>query len=433
MLGRIVTRRRLLLSAAAGLPIVAGVGALTSRQRRLRLGLIGCGARGRQLASTIRWTRALPVYGEVTAVCDVDSERAAELQAAYCSSADVYGDHRKLLERDDLDAVVIATPDHWHAAQALDALHAGKAVYCEKPLTLTVEEGQHLVRAAEAAGLPFQVGTMQRSDHRFQTACELVRNGRLGTIHHVQVWLPTGSLPPTSFGGPFENESPPAHLDWDRWLGQAPAVEFCKQRFDPFRWWFEYGGGFMTDWGSHHLDIVHWALGLERSGPTTIDARGTLPRVENGYNTPREFTVDFTYPGDVTVHAELSAKINGIRFTGEHGALFVDRHRIAGAAYEELASRPLPDDAARFGRRNVWGTPTFRHLDDFFQSIDAGTTPLSDVVSQHRTAAACHLANISLRLGRKLAWDAARETIVDDPAAAAMLTRRRRSGYELVG
>jgi predicted dehydrogenase len=422
----------LLLSAAAGIPALAAAATYARRQRRLRLGLVGCGARGRQLASAIRWTRVLPVYGEVTAVCDVDAERAAELQAASCPSADVYGDHRKLLERDDLDAVVIATPDHWHAAQSIDALQAGKAVYCEKPLTLTVAEGQHLVRAAEVAGLPFQVGTIQRSDRRFQTACELVRNGRLGAIHHVDVRLPTGSLPPTSFGGPFENESPPPHLDWDRWLGQAPAVEFCKQRFDPFRWWFEYGGGFLTDWGAHHFDIVHWALGFERSGPTTVDARGTLPAIENGYNTPRDFTVDFTYPGNVTMHVELSAKINGVRFIGERGTLFVDRHRIEGSAYDELAAQPLPADAVRFGRRNVWGTPTFRHLDDFFQSVDTGTTPLSDVVSQHRTATACHLANISLRIGRKIAWDAGRETIVDDPAAASLLARRRRAGYELV-
>lgn len=432
MLGRLITRRRLLQASGLGLATLAGGGIYTSRQRCVRLGLIGCGARGRQLASIVGWTRGRPLYGEIRAVCDVDATRAATLRDSLLADADVYGDYHRLLERDDLDAVVIATPDHWHTPMSLAALAAGKHVYCEKPLTLTIDEGKRLVAAAKASDRVFQVGTQQRSDRRFQTACELVRNGRLGHVRRVVVSLPTGSLPPGSFGGPFENETPPAQLDWDRWLGQAPYAEFCKQRFDPFRWWFEYSGGFMTDWGAHHLDIVQWALGHEHSGPTVIATDAELPNIAHGYNTPRRFTVDLTYPDDVAVHVELSATVNGIRFTGEAGEIFVNRGRIVGAPYEALAAQPLGDDSIRF--RNAvrpWGTAGYAHMVDFLEAIRSGRAAISDPASQHRAASTCHLANISMRLGRTLRWDPQAEAITGDAEAQAMLGREQRPGYEI--
>lgn len=424
------SRRRLMQASGLGLASLAVGGVYTSRQRSLKLGLIGCGARGKQLASVIGWTRGRPIYGEIRAICDVDSLRAAELRDSLIAPAEIYSDHRRLLERDDLDAVVIATPDHWHTPMSLDAMRAGKAVYCEKPLTLTIDEGKQLVRAANETKCIFQVGTQQRSDWRFQTACELVRNGRLGTLRRVKVSLPTGSLPPDSFGGPFAAVAAPKHLDWDRWLGQAPYAEFCKQRFDPFRWWFEYSGGFMTDWGAHHLDIVQWAMGQENSGPTTITADAELPQIADGYNTPRRFTVDLTYPGDVEVRVELSPTVNGVHFEGDAGTIFVNRKRIVGRPYEALASQPLEAEAVRY-RNSVrpWGTANYVHLVDFVEAITTGRPPISDPASQHRAASTCHLANIAMRLGRKIRWDAARESFVDDPEAEAMLSRRQRSGY----
>lgn len=427
-----LSRRGFLQAATAAGACGTGLYAYGRTQRRLRLGLIGCGARGRQLAAVIRWTRPRPVYGEITAVCDVHRLRAESLRNDYCASAEIYGDDRRLLERDDLDGVIIATPDHWHARLSLQALKNDKAVYCEKPLTLTVDEGRRLVAASQRYGRAFQVGTQQRSDWRFQTACELVRNGRLGEIHRVEVRLPTGSLPPTSFGGPFDRESPPAELDWDRWLGQAPAVEFCRQRFDPFRWWFEYGGGFVADWGAHHLDIVHWALGLENSGPTSIDGRGELPQIENGYNTPRRFSIDLRYAGGVEVNVEPNDRTNGIRFVGEQGEIFVGRRQLTGAAVDALASTPLPPYALRYYRANApWGTPNYLHMLDFFTAIDRGTPTVSDVASQHRSATACHLSNISLRLGRPIRWNPETEQIDGDPEATALLSRPQRAGYEV--
>ncbi|MCE9606924.1 MAG: Gfo/Idh/MocA family oxidoreductase [Planctomycetia bacterium] len=424
------SRRRLLQASGIGVAALTAGGIYSTQQRKVRLGLVGCGARGRQLAAVIGWTRARPLYGEIAAVCDVDSLRAEELSRSLMTKADVYSDYHRLLEREDLDAVVIATPDHWHTAMSLAAMKAGKAVYCEKPLTLTIDEGKRLVRAAKESKCVFQVGTQQRSDSNFQTACELVRNGRLGTMRRVKVSLPTGSLPPESFGGPFVNEPVPAHLDWDRWLGQAPAAEFCKQRFDPFRWWFEYSGGFMTDWGAHHLDIVQWALGLERAGPTTVVADAELPNVVDGYNTPRRFTVDMTYPGDVSVRIELSRKVNGILFEGDAGSIFVNRLRIVGEPYESLASQPLDAVAVRYHNRvRPWGTANYIHMVDFLEAVRSGEAPISDVESQHRAATACHLANIAMRLGRKVRWDADREDFLNDPEATAMLSRPQRAGY----
>ncbi|HEV3003936.1 MAG TPA: Gfo/Idh/MocA family oxidoreductase [Pirellulales bacterium] len=429
-----LSRRRFLQTsaglAAVGLPAAA---IYSAARRAIPVGLVGAGARGRQLAGTLGWTRFRPVYGHLVAVCDVNRLRAEQVRREHCPWADIHGDHRELLARDDVQAVFIATPDHWHAAIALAALQAGKAVYCEKPLTLTIAEGQLLTAAANASNCTFQVGTQQRSDWRFRTACELVRNGRLGTLQRIDVKLPTSSLPSTSYGGPFPVSPAPEHLDWDRWLGQAPWAEFCKQRYDPFRWWFEYSGGFITDWGAHHLDVAHWAMDVEDSGPLTIDGWAELPGIENGYNTPRRFRLEMTYAGGVEVRLEPSETENGILFQGDEGRIFVNRGRLSGKPVDELALRPLASDAVRLGPIGTpWGTPTYIHVLDFLDCIETGRAPISGVSGQHRSATACHLANIALRLGRRLTWDASAEQVVGDAEANAMLSRPQREGYAVI-
>lgn len=428
---RRLNRRRLLKTAAVSAFAGGAGGAWFAATRDpIRLGLIGAGGRGRQLARTVRWTRLRRRCGEVVAVCDVHRLRAEELRDASCPRATLHEHYQEVLDRDDIEAVIVATPDHWHTAITLAALRAGKAVYCEKPLTLTVAEGQLLVAAAQQTGGIVQVGTQQRSDWRFRTACELVRNGRLGAMRRIEVTLPTGSLPATSGGGPFPPSPIPSSLNWDLWLGQAPWAEFCKQRYDPFRWWFEYSGGFMTDWGAHHLDIVHRALEVESSGPLRIDGRGELPCVPNGYNTPRRFSVEMEYAGGVTVHVRLSERENGIRFDGDEGRIFVNRGRLTGQPVERLTRSPLPHDAVRLdnGTRH-WGTATYIHLLEFFDCIRSGRRPIADVASQHRTATACHLANISMRLGRPIRWNPQSEQCLDDPGVTALLGRPQRSPY----
>jgi predicted dehydrogenase len=183
----------------------------------------------------------------------------------------------------------------------------------------------------------------------------------------------------------------------------------------------------MTDWGAHHLDIVHWALGLDHSGPLTIEGHAELPRIKNGYNTPAEFTVDMLYPNDVQVHVQTNPSESGILFEGDRGRIFVNRGRLTGKAVEDLVRHPLPPDAVRFGKPgNTWHSYEMRHLLDFYHCIKTGETPISDVVSQHRAASACHLANISLRLGRKLHWNADFEKFIEDDEANALLSRPSR-------
>lgn len=426
------TRRRLLKCSAGATLGACTAGVLHASTRdTVRLGLVGCGGRGRQLAATVRWTALQRRGGKVVALCDVNRPRAERVRDESCASAPVYEHYQQLLDRDDLEGVIVATPDHWHTPITLAALASGKAVYCEKPLTLTVAEGQILVEAVRRIGSIVQVGTQQRSDWRFRTACELVRNGRLGNLRHVDVTLPTSSLPAHAKGGPFATSSVSEGLNWDLWLGQAPSAEFCKQRYDPFRWWYEYSGGFMTDWGAHHLDIVHRALGVEDEGPMLVSGEAELPEVLNGYNTPRRFTVEFTYRDNVTVSVGLSEDQNGILFEGDEGRIFVNRGRLSGKPVERLARDPLPDSAIRLDNETrYWGTANYIHLREFLDCVRAGKRPISDVVSQHRSATACHLANISMRLGRPLRWDAEKERLVDDAQASAMLDRPRRQGFD---
>lgn len=385
-----------------------------SKNDRPLFGAIGVGGQGRGIAGNA--TR----FADLVAICDVDRSHAEQSNKEQAGGkAELYDDYRKLLERKDIEAVTIGTPDHWHTAIALAAMRAGKDVYCEKPLTLTIHEGQLLVKTAAETGRVFQVGTQQRSDARFRQACELVRNGRVGTLKKVTVSLPRS----TAVGGPFEKKPIPDTLNWDFWLGQAPSVDYCPERCHfSFRWWYEYSGGIMTDWGAHHMDIAHWGMGVEDSGPLTV--HGTMDdeerkriQVPGAYNTPANFTVDFIYPREVHVQVVLGDE--GVLFEGDKGRLYVNRGRITGKPVEDLANNPLPSDAVKLYQSDD-------HMGNFFSCIKSREKPISDVSSQHRSVSACHLANISLRLGRKLAWDAASEQFVDDSEANSMLSRTQR-------
>lgn len=426
---RRISRRRFLGATLGGVAAV-GAGYMFARQP-VRVAIIGAGGQGVSLARAIKrawWLGDLT--GETVAVCDVDRKHAADLGAEM--GADVYHDYRQVLNRDDIQAVVIATPDHWHTAIAVAALRAHKAVYCEKPISLTIDEGKLLVRTVQETGQVFLAGTHQRTDYRFRTACELVRNGRLGKLHTVTVTLPQrwrGESP-----GPFPTSAPPAELDWDTWLGQAPWVEYCPERCHGFfRRWYEYSGGQMTDWGAHNLDIAHWAMGIENAGPLTVAGRASMPNVPNGFNTPLEFTVDMRYPNDVQVRVRTAMEEPSVRFEGDGGWLVVQRKHWEGSAVDELTRKPLPDDAIRLHEVPParWTQPLVHHLIHFFRCIRHGERPISDVVSQHRSATACHLANISMRLGRPITWDAERQQIVNDGDAQAMLGRPQRSPFVL--
>jgi predicted dehydrogenase len=407
-----------------------------SRSDRLRVGVIGLRHQGSILAEN-----ALP-SADVVAMCDVDRRVADLARKRLGGKADVCEDYRRVLDRKDIDAVMIAVPDHWHTAMAIAACRAGKAVYCEKPLTLTIDEGRLLCRAVKETKAVFQVGTWQRSDQRFRLASEMVRQGRVGKLRKVTVTLGKNTT-----GGPFPTEPPPGHLNWDLWLGQAPAAEYCPQRcHNRFRFWFEYAGGQMTDWGAHHVDIAQWAMGMQHKGPVSIEGRGKLPRVANGYTVPIDFEATLVYP-DGTVMEVRDTGRAGILFEGDRGRLFVNRGVLVGKPVEQLQDNPLPetdyrlyphDDLRReskasteeFERAGNY-RPIANHVANFFDCIRTKNTPISDVVSQHRSATTCHLVNISLRLGRKLTWDAERESCVGDEEANRYLAREQRKGFEI--
>jgi predicted dehydrogenase len=401
-----------------------------SKNERPLIGSIGLGGQGSGIA------RRASSYGDVVAVCDVQRQHAERAKEKNFQKAEVYEDYRKLLERKDIEAVTIGTPDHWHTAVALAALDAGKHVYCEKPLTLTIDEGKQLVAAVKKSGKVMQVGTQQRGDQPklFGRAVATVRSGQLGKIKKVTVMLPLS----TEEGGPFAKQPVPEGLNWEFWLGQAPLADYCPERSHfRFRWWYEYSGGIATDWGAHHMDVAQWALDVENSGPMTIDGTATkLPEIPGGFNTPKLVTVDYQYPGDV--HVQMLAQPpgdEGVLFEGEKGRMFVNRGRITGKPIEEQDADARLKDQITAAVEKLYKGNTAKmgdHMGNFFEAWKFGKWPISDVESQHRSVSACHLGNISIRLRRKLTWDAAKEEFVGDSEANSMLKRAQRAPY-LVG
>ncbi len=356
---------------------------------------------------------------KVVAACDVDKQHREEAAAGFGPDCKAYADFREVLDRKDIDAVVIGTPDHWHTYIAIAAMKKGKDVYCEKPLTLFIEEGRKISDAQKKTGKVLQVGSQQRSDARFRLACELVRNGRIGKIKRVEARLPNGSK-----GGPFQASTPPADFDWDMWLGPAPWTEYVKERtHGSFRHWYEYSGGMMTDWGAHHLDITQWGLGMDDSGPIAVESTGMLPAHPRGYNCAVDFEVTYTYPGDITVLA-MSKNENGVRFEGDAGWIFVSRSRIE-ASDEKLLKEPLSEGATRLYASND-------HVGNFLECLRTRKDPICTAEIGHRSATVCHLGTASLRLGgRRLEWDAKKEEFIKDEEANGLLARPYRKPWKL--
>jgi predicted dehydrogenase len=261
----------------------------------------------------------------------------------------------------------------------------------------------------------------------FRHACELIRAGGLGKLHTIKVTLPCRWT--SESNGPFPPAPLPPGLDWDRWLGQAPVVDYCPRRcHGSFRRWYEYSGGQMTDWGAHQMDIAHWAQG-DVVAPLTAAGTAEFPNVTGGYNTPIQFNAELTYTNDVRVQvrAEPEYDNTGVRFEGDRGWLFVNRGRLEGSGLDLPAPKIEPLHCRSAARTNALSY----HLIQFLIAMKTGEPPVSDVASQHRAATACHLTNIAMRLGRKIAWDAAAEQIADDAEANAMLSRSQRQPYQM--
>ncbi len=385
--------------------------------------------------------------GNMVAVADVNRKNGEFFASRYNGNCEIYNDYEDLLAREDIDAVTIGTPDHWHAKIAIDAMRAGKHVYCEKPLSLTVREGQQVCKVATETGKTFQVGTQQRSefDQVFLNAVAIAQSGLLGDKLDCLISVGQGES-----GGPFKNMPVPEHIDWNKWLGQTPEVPYCPERGDyDFRWWLEYSGGQVTDWGVHHGDIAMWAMQLTNSGPTTIEGKGNYPQIENGFNVAIDFDCKFTFPGGHT--ARLYSGKNELIISGSRGRIRVNRGGLTGRPAEELGvahkigadewgSGERPADAKLAGQGPDWlqeavdklcnGKKPGNHMGNFFECIKDGGKPISDVWSHHRSVSLCHLANIAMRLDRKLDFDPVAERFTDEEANK-MLSRTQREGFQI--
>ncbi len=377
--------------------------------------------------------RQAGVFGDIRAVADVNKRFAGYFSKHYANGCETFTDYRKVLDRKDVDAVTIGTPDHWHTKIAVDAMRAGKDVYCEKPLTLTADEGKILCRVAKETGTVFQVGTQQRSEYGlcFLKAAAIVQSGRLGK--KVKAVSSVGQPDFARLNrsrGPFTTMNPPKELDWDAWLGQAPLVEYCPERSNfHWRWWLEYSGGQVTDWGVHHTDIAVWAMGLDHTGPIHIEGKGVFPAVKGGFNVAELYDCNMKFADGQEIRI-YSGK-NELIFSGEKGRIRVNRGGLTGKLVEQL-SKQDNDELAEIMSKLYRGKQPGNHMKNFFECIRDRSLPVSDVWSHHRAVSCCHLANIAMRLGRPLRWDPKKEDFITDTEASSMLSRKQRKPYEIV-
>ncbi len=419
-----IDRRRFLAAAGVGfvaprrvLEIAADARGGVRPSDQIGLGIIGMGIRGRNLMH-----RAfLPDDGfRVLAVCDVDTSRRADAKARvdkHYGSDDcaAYLDYRGLLGRDDIDAVVIATPDHWHANQIMHACGAGKHIYCEKPLTLTLHEAKIVMDAVRETGCVFQTGSQQRTEfgHRFVTAAERVRSGILGHVHSVNVGVGKPPVPCT-----LGEEAAEPGLDWDRWIGPAPMRPYSSvlsprgvhKRYPKWREYREYAGGGLADMGAHHFDIAQWALGQDGSGPISVAPPGSADAEAGAW---------LEYEGGTKV---IHGGMSGCTFVGKEGVLHVDRGLLESIPGSILEA-DLPDGANALPRKKS-------HAADWLECIRNRGRPMCDAEVGARSVAVCHLLKLAYEHRRALTWDPQAWRFADDDANQ-WLDYERREGYEL--
>ena len=456
-----LTRRNFVVSAAAA--AAAGAPALQTSKGgplgandRVICASIGTGGMGR---SNLRdFLRSEQV--RVAAVCDVwDHNRDLSLQMTDDQEggrAAGYKDFRQVLDLKEVDVVVVSTPDHWHALPTVMACDAGKDVYVEKPLSLTIHEGRKMVEAARRNGRIVQMGTQQRSGVHFQEAVKLVQDGAIGKVSRVNTWN-FGNETPAGMGRP-QDTAPPPGLDWDFWLGPAPKAPFNGNRFiHTFRWFWDYSGGMLTDWGTHHLDIVQWAMQVD--APVAVSAVGGNFCIDDNRETPDTLEVLYEYPGFIASFSHRVGNAHGpagrgygIEFFGTDGTLYLNRGGFEirpETGGTPVAPRPrylrMLDQKTPDRRRREWSSAKgrsrfltapgsdqhFTHVLNFLDCVRSRKKPNSDVEIGHRSTSTPHLGNIALRLGRRIRWDAEKERVLGDEEANGFVRREYRKPWVL--
>ena len=417
-----ISRREFLKSsavtaAAFAVPTIvpSSVFGANAPSNRITIGSIGLGGMGTGNMKGFKGKSG----SQVVALCDVDAghlEKARE--TAGLDKKSTYNDFRDLLARDDVDAVVVATPDHWHVPVSIAAVKAGKDVYCEKPLTLTIAGGRALADAVKRYGRILQTGSQQRSGSEFRNACELVRNGRIGKLHTIKVGIPGNNrkCPDT-----WEAQPVPEGFDYDMWLGPAPWEPYTEQRCHyEFRFILDYSGGQMTNWGAHYLDIAQWGNDADDTGPVEIEGKGDFP--ESGlFTTAKKVDITYTYANGVKLL--LTTGGGNTRFEGSDGWVFVTRGKIDAEPKSLLKEKIGPDEIHLYNSRD--------HKQNFLDCIKSRKDPIASAEIGHRSSTVCHLGNLAMLLGRKVKWDPKRERFIDDSAADSMIGRSMRAPWKL--
>jgi predicted dehydrogenase len=390
---------------------------------RVRVGMIGVGNQGGP-KNNMKY-----FLNNIVALCDLDQNYLAEssdfLKKQANLSAMMTDDYRRVLDAKDVDAVVVTVPDQWHATMTIDACKAGKDVYCEKPLTLVIGEGRPMIDAARHYGRVVQTGTMQRSGQEFKLAVELVQKGIVGKVSAVNVTLPSPNWIARA-GKPVPDSAPPEGFDFNRWLGPAPLRPYNKNRVHYlFRFYWDYSGGQQTNFGAHHLDIAQWGLGMDDSGPISVEGSGVF-NPDGWYETPDTTDIKYTYASGVvmTCRQKLNSKSKdqGTEFIGDKGSLFVYRGGIV-ASPELLKDVEVP--------KIVNSQANTSHVNNFFDCVKSRQAPAADISIGHRSATVCHLGNIAVRTKKKITWDPKTETIVGDAEASKWLTKEYRKPWSM--
>ena len=430
-----ISRRQFVRGAAAlaAAPYFVPAAALGREQRaaaseRITLGMIGVGNMGSGHVGGFVANNDV----QIVAICDVDRVKrdaqarrveqyyAAERSDKTYSGCDTYNEYERLLERGDIDAVCIAVPEHWHATIAIAACRAGKDVYCEKPLALTIREAWQMAAAARRYGTVFQTGSQQRSASNFRYACELVRNGRIGKLLTVNVGVAGPSQPEY-----FPTEPIRDGFDWERWLGPAPwspyNAERCSGNYSGgWRHVRDYSGGMTTDWGAHHYDIAQWGMGMDGNGPIEIIPPEHIPAIRQTPDPKKDESLIFKYANGVTM---IHGGANGILFTGTEGKVEVNRGYF----------RTWPDAIGKelIGPNDIRLYVSDNHHQNWIDCIRTRRGPVADVAIGASSVTVCHLANIAFWTGRTIHWDPETRSIIGDDAAARWLDRPKRAPYRL--
>jgi len=422
-----------LAAGSAATASAASAARVIGANDRIRVGLIGCGLMGGiDLRDFLRVKNV-----QAVALCDIDESQIAEVNKKVVERAEQKvelktGDFRKVLERKDIDAVIVATPDHWHAIPTVEACKAGKDIYVEKPLALTVWEGRQMVKAARKHNRVVQMGTQQRSGSQYLAAKEYIESGKLGRVRLVRNWVYLdwkGSTPPQP------DKAPPAGVDYDMWLGPAPERPFNQNRFHfSFRWYWDYSGGLMTDWGAHMIDIANWYMGIK--APTSaMSVGGKFAYPKDAMQTPDTQQVLYEFPDFSMIWEHAlgvgrgpESREHGVQLHGENGVLVIDR---AGwqvfpetdgidKSVSEYKGLGVPYQLYRADREDMH----LAHVENFIECVRSREKPRSDVEIGHDSMIGCHLGNAAMRTGRRVYWDVDNERVVDDPEAEAIMYKR---------